>query len=74
MPKVIELTKGPFNREETITENTIRGWLKEYFVNTIGLFEAPKQLKNLYRYTIDYDYASETNINQQIFKVKYILR
>jgi len=74
LPKVIELTKGPFNREEAITENTIREWLKEYFVNTIGLFEAPKQLKNLYRYTIDYDYASETNINQQIFKVKYILR
>ena len=75
LPKSIELTKSNISRTKEIKDEDIRNWLSNYlYIHGIPENACQRQIKNLYDYKIDYDYASETNINSYNFKVKYILR
>ena len=74
IPNEIELS---FITNANVTKDTILQKLKQelytnicYNISSIGI----EQLANLYDYTLDYDYVSPTDITNQIFKVKYILR
>ena len=75
LPKSIELTISPIPRTKEIKDEDIRNWLSTKLSNN-GIPETVcnRQIKDLYDYKIDYDYVSETDINNYIFKVKYILR
>lgn len=79
LPPVIELsfveeTRIEVNNERLMNELISKLRFNFYPFTNIDNGIAVKQIANLYSCTIDYDYASDTDITRQIFRVKYTLR
>lgn len=70
----VEQSNVIIDKQRIIRELLTKLQYNFYPFTCIDNIEGAKQLANLYDYVIDYDYASDTDITRQIFKVKYTLR
>lgn len=75
LPPAIE-TSFTIQVSTNVNEEYIRSTLKNLISYRYGITDpfTLTQLSNLYDYSLDYEYVNDTDIDHQLFKVKYILR